>query len=83
MNKKSAQTALTHQELIHAIEHLETKIAFQEDTIQALDKLVQAQTKELSKLNAHVRLLAEKIAPLTEQQDDTPFDPFLERPPHY
>ncbi|PHM28848.1 SlyX family protein [Xenorhabdus budapestensis] len=62
-------------------EQLETKLAYQEVTIEALNQEVRKQQVEIDKLKEHLKLMAERlkahqssiIAPLSEE---TP-------PPHY
>lgn len=61
---------------------IETKLAFQEDTVQALNDVVCRQQKQIDQLEAQVRRLAERLKQLAEAQ--TPASPPLdEKPPHY
>ncbi|RUO38908.1 SlyX protein [Aliidiomarina taiwanensis] len=71
------------QALVQRIDDLESKLAFQDDTIDALDKLVQAQSSELQTLHKYIRLLAEKIQPEEDAEESPPFNLIDERPPHY
>ena len=71
------------KELLQRVDHLESKLAFQDDTIDALDQLVQTQSNELQMMHKYIRLLAEKIQPDDESEPNTPFNPHDERPPHY
>jgi SlyX protein len=62
------------------IEACESKLAFQEDTIQQLnDALVEQQTR-IDHLEASLRSLLERI---DEEPDLPDLDPADERPPHY
>ncbi|GLQ31212.1 SlyX family protein [Litoribrevibacter albus] len=62
------------------VEDLETRLAFQEDTLETINKIVIEQQKEIEKLHSYIRILKDKISsvessiPLAE--NDAP-------PPHY
>lgn len=71
-------TALTAR-----LDDLETKLAFQDDTIDALEQLVRAQNTELQTMQRYLRLIAEKVAPLDNSEPGEQFNPANERPPHY
>lgn len=69
------------RELESRIDDLEAKMAFQDDTIQALNDMVGKQQLELDTLHRAVELLARRQADLAasmpgETADDEP-------PPHY
>lgn len=76
MNNKL--TALTQR-----LDDLETQLAFQDDTIDALEQLVREQNIELQTMQRYLRLLAEKVAPLDDSESSEQFNPADERPPHY
>ncbi|RUO36723.1 hypothetical protein CWE13_07685 [Aliidiomarina shirensis] len=59
---------------------LESQLAFQEDTISELNKLVTAQSQELHRIQKHLVLVAERLQQIPESQDQAAGD---ERPPHY
>ncbi|RTE85712.1 MULTISPECIES: SlyX family protein [Gammaproteobacteria] len=65
------------------IDGLESQLAFQEDTIEALNKQVEKQAKEIDLLRRHLELVATKVAPIVERSGIEPFDANNERPPHY
>lgn len=69
--------------LIQRLDSLETKLAFQDDTIDALEQLVREQNTELQTMQRYLRLLAEKIAPMDDSETNEQFNPADERPPHY
>ncbi|CUS48187.1 MAG: SlyX protein [Idiomarinaceae bacterium HL-53] len=69
--------------LIARVDDLESQLAFQEDTIEALNKQVQAQSQEIELLRRHIELLATKVAPIVERSGIEQFNADNERPPHY
>lgn len=63
------------------LEKIETKLAFQEDLIEELNKTVYQQQKKLEQLEATCEALAKHIASLAESVNSG--KPADERPPHY
>ena len=68
-------------ELVRRMDELETRLAFQDDTIQTLNDVVSRQELELERLQRALELLARRQADLAasmpgEAEDDQP-------PPHY
>ena len=63
------------------IEKIETKIGYQEDLIEELNKTVYQQQKKLAQLEATCEALAGHIASLYESANES--KPVNERPPHY
>jgi len=60
--------------------NIETKITFQEDLIEELNKTVYQQQKKLERLEAFCESLAEHIESLAAAGEGKPAN---ERPPHY
>jgi len=60
---------------------IETKITFQEDLIEELNKLVYLQQKKLDRLEAICESLVRHIESLAEGENES--KPASERPPHY
>jgi SlyX protein len=65
--------------LIERIEAMETRIAFQDDTIETLNETITAQWKQIDKLTRQVGTLGERLQE-AESNGDAPRN---EAPPHY
>jgi SlyX protein len=65
--------------LSERIDTLETRLAFQDDTIETLNKTITAQWKQIDALTRHLARLGER---LQEAEANAP-GPANERPPHY
>jgi SlyX protein len=63
----------------HLVE-LQTQLAFQEDTLQALDDVVTSQQQSIDRLMQLQRRLERQLAELAGTDESAPAD---ERPPHY
>ncbi|MDH4235479.1 MAG: SlyX family protein [Gallionella sp.] len=63
------------------IEKIETKLAYQEDLIEELNKSVYRQQQKLDRLEATCHALAQHIASQAESVKDGQIS--HERPPHY
>ena len=63
------------------IVELESKLAYQEQTLEELNEVVTDQQARLMQLEELCRSLVERIRALGEGAPDT--DPEAERPPHY
>ena len=61
--------------------NIETKITFQEDLIEELNKLVYQQQKKLDRLEAVCESLVRHVESLEEARNEGM--PAHERPPHY
>ena len=61
--------------------NIETKITFQEDLIEELNKTVYQQQQKLERLEAICDALARQVRSLAEAGDEG--KPANERPPHY
>ncbi|MDA8328216.1 MAG: SlyX family protein [Betaproteobacteria bacterium] len=61
--------------------NIETKITFQEDLIEELNKVVYRQQQQLNQLEAICTSLARHIQSLAEAENTS--KPVNERPPHY
>jgi SlyX protein len=63
------------------LENIETKISYQEDMIEELNKTVYQQQQKLDRLEATCATLARHIQSMTEPGNEGM--PANERPPHY
>jgi SlyX protein len=59
---------------------LESQLAFQEDTITELNRLVAKQSDELQRIQKHIMIVAERVQQIPESSGPSSAD---ERPPHY
>ncbi|BDX17237.1 MAG: hypothetical protein CMK85_06885 [Pseudomonadales bacterium] len=72
---------MTQDQLVARVDELETRLAFQDDTIQALNDALAAQQFELDRLRRSLELVAKRQADLAAQ---IPGDAGEEAPPpHY
>ncbi len=60
---------------------IETKIAYQEDTIQSLNEVVCRQQKQIEQLQATCKVLIERLDELSDANNTA--KPVDEIPPHY
>jgi SlyX protein len=60
---------------------LEIKVAYQEDLVQELNKIVIRQQQQIDRLEATVKLLHDRIKILSAERSDS--DDKIEKPPHY
>jgi SlyX protein len=63
------------------IDNIESKIAFQEDLIEELNKTVYQQQQKLERLEAFCQTLANQVVSMSEARNEGM--PANERPPHY
>ena len=62
---------------------LQTKLAFQEDTVQTLNDIVSDQQKDISQLKAQVHTLIDELRSVLSNLDTSAINPDNEVPPHY
>lgn len=62
---------------------LQTRIAYQEDTINQLNQVITKQDADILQLQHQMRLLAKRIDELAVTQGDAGEEITNERPPHY
>lgn len=70
-----------NEDLLHRLEQLETRLAFQDDTIEQLNQEITAQGNEIVRLKTQLSLMVKKFkelqpSQLASQAEETP-------PPHY
>ncbi len=83
LNKDKAESKEVEQELYQRIEVLESRVTFQEDALEALDRVIADQDRQLGRQQMQLQLLAEKFKALETRVDHSPVSPGDERPPHY
>lgn len=69
--------------LEEALIDLQTRVAFQEDTINQLNEVVARQDGELLLIKEQLRMLAERLNDVSRQPSQGEGGPADERPPHY
>ncbi len=70
-----------YNELVNRLETLETRQAFQEDTIESLNTVIIKQKKDTELLELKIDALLERIKHATDNQSD--FQQEEPPPPHY
>ncbi|MGB3611072.1 MAG: SlyX family protein [Cellvibrio sp.] len=70
-------------ELQEQLIELETRVAFQEDTLTQLNQVVAKQDQEILTLQQQLRLLAKRLDDALYVQEQGIAKPLEERPPHY
>ena len=62
---------------------LQTRLAYQEDTIQQLNTVITQQDASILQLQQQMRLLAKRVDEISFTQDGSDDEITNERPPHY
>ena len=62
---------------------LQTRLAYQEDTIQQLNNVITQQDATISQLQQQMRLLAKRVDEISFTQEGSSDDATNDRPPHY
>mgnify|MGYP000849066258 CR=1 FL=1 len=62
---------------------LETRVAFQEDTLNDLNNVITRQDQEIIRLRQQVTLMAKRFDDYMYTQEQGNASPDQERPPHY
>jgi SlyX protein len=62
---------------------LQTRVIFQEDTLQQLNSIVTKQDHEIRELQQQLKSLAKRFEEFLYAQEQNPAAPAIERPPHY
>ncbi len=71
---------MTSDKLTEQLEQMQSQLAFQDDTLHALNDVVAEQDREIQQLNRKVELLIGQLQGLSEAVNEVKPD---ERPPHY
>ena len=71
------------EQIEQQLEHLQTQVAFQDDTIEQLNKVITKQDAIIRKMEQRFILIGEKIQDMESQLPNKPFNPADELPPHY
>jgi SlyX protein len=65
------------------ITDLQSRVAFQEDTLQQLNQVIVRQENTIARLQQHVQILAGKVKELGGVLEEKTNDFSGQRPPHY
>jgi len=76
---RSDEQSPSNQELSDRIDTLETRLTFQDDTIETLNQTITAQWREIDALKRQIAKLGERL----EEAEATTEGPRNEPPPHY
>lgn len=71
------------EQLVEQINDLQTQLAFQEDTIAALNQMVAKQQADILELQSQMALIITEFQRVVSQMDVTANSSVQERPPHY
>jgi len=71
---------MDHSELENKLLDIDTRMAYQDDSIQALSDVVYKQQQQIDHLNKLTQLLVDKVKDLSEH---APHPHQEEKPPHY
>lgn len=62
---------------------LQTRVAFQEDTLEQLNNIIAQQDADITQLKQQIRILAERLEDAVRAQAQGTGEIADERPPHY
>ena len=69
-----------NNDLLTRLEQLETKVAFQDDTIEQLHQELSTQGAHTARLQAQLTIMVQRLKEIQTNESSTPVD---ETPPHY
>lgn len=73
----------TLDSLQNQIDELQAKVAFQDDTIDQLNRIVTKQDEVIRLLQSKFSIIGDKIQDIESNLPNKPFNPSDEVPPHY
>lgn len=73
----------TLESLQHQIDELQSKMSFQDDTIDQLNRIVTRQDEIIRLMQGRFSLIGDKIQDIESHLPNKPFNPGDEVPPHY
>lgn len=74
---------MSGQDPTSRLDELESRLAFQDDLVESLNRMVAAQDRELERLRRRLADLESKLADLAEGASLPGAEPGQEIPPHY
>lgn len=82
MTQDPATTYVIDQ-LREAVDDLQMRVVFQEDTLQSLNDVMAVQDQQITEMREQMRFLAEKYKSVSYSAEQSQSSPMDERPPHY
>lgn len=73
----------TLDSLQNQIDELQAKVAFQDDTLDQLNRIVTKQDEVIRMLQSKFSIIGDKIQDIESNLPNKPFNPNDEVPPHY
>lgn len=69
--------------LLQQVTELQITVAYLEDAIDRLDKVIAVQDRELQNMQRQLQLLYAQVEGKNNDQGIAPFDVMADKPPHY
>jgi len=82
MKQDPAATEMITQ-LREAVDDLQMRVVFQEDTLQVLNDVISTQDQQITEMREQLRFLVEKYKSVSYSLEQSQPSATQERPPHY
>lgn len=81
MQDPAASEVIT--QLREAVDDLQMRVVFQEDTLQSLNDIIATQDQQMSEMREQLRFLVDKYKSVSYSLEQSQAGSVDERPPHY